>query len=136
MQIKQSYFTLLPNGNLQLEATETLKKQINACDDEPFATQLAVRNCSGFLVSSDLLVTAGAVWIANQIVKISYGRFDYAEGKMKDSQLSKENVYNCKKILKQTVDQVTMNDYAVIQLDRRLLIVLPLISGRRFCQTW
>ena len=126
VQIKQSYFTLLPNGNLQLEATETLKKQINVCDDEPFATQLAVGNCSGFLVSSDLLVTAGHCMDSQSDCENFVWAFDYAEGKMKDSQLSKENVYNCKKILKQTVDQVTMNDYAVIQLDRPVTNRAPL----------
>ncbi|MBI2522353.1 MAG: trypsin-like peptidase domain-containing protein [Bdellovibrio sp.] len=126
VQIKPKYFTVLENGNLQLKADETLKAQYDVCDDEPFAQQLAVGNCSGFLVSSDLLVTAGHCMDSESDCEDFIWAFDYAEGKIKDAQIVKENVYRCKKILKQSLDETSMNDYAVIQLDRPVTNRAPL----------
>ncbi|OFZ16395.1 MAG: hypothetical protein A2X86_22005 [Bdellovibrionales bacterium GWA2_49_15] len=126
VQIKQKYFTTLTNGNLQLSSTDTLQSEINACADEPFAKQLAVGNCSGFLVSADLLVTAGHCVTSQDDCDDAVWAFDYAEGKINNLQLAKKNVYACKKILTQALDDQTMNDYAVIQLDRPVTDRAPL----------
>jgi V8-like Glu-specific endopeptidase len=92
------------------------------CATERFASQPTVANCSGFLVSENLLVTAGhCVRNATDCAEYKWV-FDYkldGAGSSKVS-LDKNNIYGCKRIIETVLDSVTMDDYAVIELDRQV----------------
>lgn len=92
------------------------------CKSERFSQQKSAANCSGFLVGEDLLVTAGHC-VKDQSSCNSYKWvFDYKvefEDQF-DFNLPANNVYGCKRIIKQVLDRNTMDDYSFIQLDRKV----------------
>lgn len=97
------------NGFIENEFNKPL------CREEPFSRQPSVASCTGFLVSSDLLVTAGhcpescsdETWV-----------FDYQVEDVSDKikNISHQNVYKCKQVIKKKVSK--NHDYALVQLDR------------------
>ena len=107
-------------------------KDDGVCESARFASQLAVATCSGFLVGEDLLVTAGhcieskfdcdrAVWV-----------FDYHDDGTNQDEITvpKSSVYRCSKIVSRALVRSTNDDYALIQLDRKVTDRPPL-SFRR-----
>ncbi len=98
----------------------TLSERKNLCLDERFSEQKTPASCSGFLVGSDILVTAGHC-IKNQGDCDSFKWvFDWNEGV---ETLNPENIYSCESIIKREKYDDTGSDYAVLKLDRR-------VSGR------
>lgn len=103
---------------------------LNVCRDEKFAGQTVLGDCTGFLVADDLLVTAGhCVVESRDTVENGTSRgcrefqwmFDYKVSKLgtvKLKNISKDNVYSCKKVIYATYQ--AKDDYAVIQLDRKV----------------
>ena len=98
----------------------TTLEQMGVCSSEPFAKQPAAANCSGFLVGKNILVTAGHCMTTQVKCDTFSWVFDYKVDYSDESEVvvSKSNVYSCKKIISQTLDMETQNDYAVIELDR------------------
>jgi hypothetical protein len=98
----------------------TLQKQRMMCKGERFTDQPTTGLCSGFLVGPDLLVTAGhCVKTASDCKNITWV-FDFKvkeNGKV-DTAVNKDKVFGCKKIISAKLDAQTMDDYALIQLDR------------------
>ncbi|MFW5887926.1 MAG: trypsin-like serine peptidase, partial [Bacteriovoracia bacterium] len=94
--------------------------QRGICSDERFADQMTAARCSGFLVGEDLLVTAGHC-IRTQSDCDNYSWvFDYKKQRLlTDSVIVKDSsVFRCKKIIEQSLDSYTKDDYALIRLDR------------------
>lgn len=109
---------LTAHKSVFLLKNETLQEAMNVCPEEKFSQQNAVARCSGFLVGPDLIVTAGHC-VASQFYCDSYRWvFDYKSDEVGDLEVSKNNVYKCKKILVQELDSAVKSDYALIQLDR------------------
>lgn len=98
---------------------QTLASQ-GICAKEKFAHQVASARCSGFLVGPDLLATAGHCITSDAECKNYAWVFDYAIASASQSKVTvpATSVYNCKKIIKTVQDSSSMNDFAVIQLDR------------------
>lgn len=98
------------------------------CPSERFANQPTVGNCSGFLIDEKTIVTAGHCMAAPEDCTDSKWVFDYKiEVPGVDSvTLQKNNIYSCKRILKQVLDRTTQNDFAVIELDRAVTDRVPL----------
>ena len=92
------------------------------CKSERFSSQKSAANCSGFLVGENLLVTAGHC-IKSQSSCNSYKWvFDYKvefEDQF-DFKVPATSVYSCKRIIKTVLDRGTMDDYALIELDRKV----------------
>lgn len=107
----------------------TLETGLNVCPSERFSQQPLLSNCSGFLVGKDTIVTAGHCYDGDhaKLCRDSVWIFDY---KMDDSKninldgIKKENVYRCKKVVKQIFDR--NQDFAVIKLDREVKDRAPL----------
>lgn len=102
---------------------ETLAQAFNVCPSERFANQLAMANCSGFLVGPDLLVTAGHCVVpessgGDQCEKFAWV-FDYTR-ESKD-ELNSDSVYGCKEVLDHALESSAKKDYALIRLDRPVL---------------
>jgi V8-like Glu-specific endopeptidase len=105
------------------------------CADEKFKHQIIAGVCTGFLVAPDTLVTAGHCY------RDSYDRcgdakwvFEFHDQNLLESQsrpeqnlwqISKNNVYSCKKILKKEHKSGGI-DYAIVQLDRPVTSAAPL----------
>ena len=99
------------NGEL---LAPTLGEYFNLCSQEKFRDQLSAANCSGFLIDTDLLVTAGHCITSLSDCEDNYWVFDYLEN---TTQVETNQLYSCKEIVSQQLDGIDL-DYAVIRLDR------------------
>lgn len=109
----------LTNGDIQIMAGTLESRGI--CEKERFSQQISAANCSGFLVAPNVLVTAGHC-IKSEADCASYKwvfdfKVDHADQGAVN--VSKSDVYSCKKIISRTLDQISKDDYAVIELDRK-----------------
>ena len=91
------------------------------CSDTRFSNQPNPGECSGFLIGPDLLMTAGHCVDSEELCEKNKWVFDY--NLEKDTQraglaVRKENIYSCKKIAVSFVDEETLEDYGIVQLDR------------------
>ncbi|OUR98611.1 hypothetical protein A9Q84_04130 [Halobacteriovorax marinus] len=96
------------------------------CKGEEFENQLAIGNCSGFLVGEKYLVTAGHCMTSESDCADSKWVFDYKKGEVEDLKMEASKVYSCKKILKQKLTSEDSMDYAIIELDRAVTDREPL----------
>ena len=108
----QSVFTFVlkqdlvqtPDGNCRFVKHDTLQKALGLCVGERFGGQTSVpTRCSGFLISSDLGVTAGhcvSPLEVKDFCKNYYIVFDYDmhSGGRAPLTLSKSSVYECDRI--------------------------------------
>lgn len=104
----------------------TLKSAMpSLCEDERFRDQVNLGSCSGFLAGPKTLVTAGHC--AKNILDCENNKWVFG---FKDTttELSKDQVYSCKKIItqKNIYDDKEVSDYAVIELDRPVKGYVPL----------
>lgn len=102
----------------------------NICKDEvqPFSHELAVGECTGFLVGEDLLVTAGHC--VSYKFKCSgyhwvFGITD-SSSKTKEITVKNDNIYKCKEVIAMQNDGRNFIDYALIKLDRKVAYKEPL----------
>ena len=101
--------------------SESLGSAIGLCPGERFYNQFSAARCSGFLVGTDTIVTAGHCMQYTSDCSDIVWAFGYYKGV---TQLKADDVYTCKKVIKQVVNSNGL-DYAVVQLDR------PVV-GRKF----
>jgi V8-like Glu-specific endopeptidase len=127
VELSKSTAAMIPNSSIKKALggkTYTIKSKTLAqrgiCKSERFADQPTAANCSGFLVGDKYLVTAGHCIRSQSDCAGSHWVFNY---KMKNStdanlELPANDVYRCKKIISQSLDSRTRDDYALIELDR------------------
>lgn len=114
------------NGDVVISA-QTLESR-GICAKERFSKQISAANCSGFLVAPNILVTAGHC-IKSEYDCASYKwvfdfKVDHAE--QGDVQVPKTSVYSCKKIISRALDQMSKDDFAVIELNKKVTDRRPL----------
>jgi V8-like Glu-specific endopeptidase len=138
VELSKSTAAMIDSSNLkaarkgEIEITGPTLEERGICSKERFSKQMTAANCSGFLVAPNILVTAG------HCIKTAYDCssykwvFDYKVDHAEQSSIlvPTSAVYSCKKIISRTLDQVTKDDFAVIELDRKALDRRPL-SFRR-----
>lgn len=117
--------SLTQNGEVYTLNAGTLEEG-GICTSERFSKQVAAANCSGFLISADTLVTAGHCINAVTDCENHSWVFDYSNPSDEKSTYSftKDQVYRCTKIIAREKSNSTMNDFAVLKLDRP-------VTGRR-----
>jgi hypothetical protein len=103
--------------NLNLDS-RTLGEHEKLCKGERFFDQINPAYCSGFLVGEDILVTAGHCMTSELDCNEKSWVFDFVKGTKK---LKAQNIYKCSEIISQAHDRQSMNDYAVIRLDRPVI---------------
>ncbi|MEK6626796.1 MAG: serine protease, partial [Bdellovibrionota bacterium] len=111
--------SLTDSGENVVISGDTLEQR-GICASAKFAKQITAAMCSGFLVGKDLLVTAGHC-IRTQADCDTYSWvFDYNHATPEKTEFSvpKSSVYRCKKVISQTLDRATMNDFSLIRLER------------------
>ncbi len=119
--------SLTTSGDNVVITGETLEQR-GICATARFAKQITAAMCSGFLVGKDLLVTAGHC-IRTQADCDTYSWvFDYnmTTPDKTEFSVSKSSVYKCKKIVSQTLDRATMNDFSLVRLERAVTDREPL----------
>ncbi len=119
------------NGDVTISGGTLQSRGI--CAKERFSQQISAANCSGFLVAPNILVTAGHC-IKSQVDCNSYKWvFDYKVDHAEQGAVNVEagDVYTCKKIISRTLDQLSKDDYAVIELDRKAADRRPLTIRKK-----
>lgn len=114
--------------NQEVEINGGTLRSRGICAKERFSNQISAANCSGFLVAPNVIVTAGHCITNNADCAANKWVFDY---KVESSDQGKitvpaTSVYSCKKIISRSLNSVTKDDYAVIELDRKVLDRSPL----------
>jgi ankyrin repeat protein/V8-like Glu-specific endopeptidase len=107
----------------------TLGQDYNLCPTERFFSQPDPAMCSGFLVGPDLLVTAGHCADSADFCETYSWVFGFEVDPLTQKaglNLPAENVYNCKKVINQNLNDFSMHDHALIQLDRVVVGRAPL----------
>lgn len=117
--ISTSSLVSLDKGEVKINGS-SFQSRMGMCSDERFVKQLSAANCSGFLVGDDLLVTAGHC-IRSDFDCSKYSwvfdfKIDHEE--QTEHTVDASSVYKCSKIIEQSLDRSTMDDYALVKLDR------------------
>ncbi len=124
-----------------IEDFKTLAESMNVCSGERFENQPTIVDCTGFLISPNLLATAGHCIVnAGQTLRNGFSQncefyswiFDFnvsKQDKLNLKKISKNRVYGCKKVIsaKYTDDE----DFAVIELDRKVEGRTPLKINKK-----
>jgi V8-like Glu-specific endopeptidase len=119
---------LTENGETVTISGNTLESR-GICPTARFAKQLTAASCSGFLVGPNLLVTAGHCITSQSDCNSFSWVFDYnisEDGEKIEYSVPSSSVYKCSKIIQQDLSRSTMNDFALIQLDREVNDRTPL----------
>ncbi|HXH76169.1 MAG TPA: trypsin-like peptidase domain-containing protein [Bacteriovoracaceae bacterium] len=98
------------------------------CPGERFVDQPNPGMCSGFLIAPDLIVTAGH---CAEVPKACEGYkwvFDFKVDEDGSAGLgvNPDNIYSCKKIITKSLNMELATDFAIIQLDRKVIGREPL----------
>ena len=97
------------------------------CKSERFSQQSTAAMCSGFLVGEDLLVTAGHCIRSKSDCRSYKWVFGYAHDEAgKGITMTSDDVYGCSEIIERDLNNSTMDDYALIRLDRKVTNRTPL----------
>jgi V8-like Glu-specific endopeptidase len=125
-ELSNSTAAQIPRDSLILDGAgyslhgKTLE-QSGMCKSERFSNQPAAADCSGFLIAPDVLVTAGHCITSLSACDNSYWVFDYAnkdKEEVVNFKFNQNQVFYCTKIIKQVKDKLSMNDFAVVKLNR------------------
>lgn len=113
-------------------ADKSLQDNIQLCSDEKFSTKPSLKACTGFLVKSNILLTAGHCIVdendcANK--KIIFDVLD-SSSKFSNKNRSVNNslVYNCKSIIARGQDE--NSDFSLIELDKSITDRPPLVLSQ------
>ncbi len=117
---------LVKNQEIEISGTTLLARGI--CAKERFSKQISAANCSGFLVAPNVIVTAGHCIKSAADCAANKWVFDYKvetadQGKVI---VPSSSVYSCKKIISRALDNMSKDDFAVIEIDRNVTDRSPL----------
>lgn len=113
--------------------TKSLAGGMNFCTDEKFSDLPLVSSCSGFLIASDLLLTAGHCIKDKFDCQKNFWVLDY-EDKLGFSEenpnvkIDKEKVVRCDKLI--SIQENSKLDYALVKLNRKLTDRTPLSTRK------
>ncbi len=124
--VEQRSLSFTDQGVFKLKSF-SYKALNNLCESEKFVNQRSAGFCSGFLVSEDILVTAGHCTFSPTFCETTKFVFGYAQTAFSETaslEVPEDQVYSCAQILKKQFGKG--QDFAVIQLDRKVKGITPL----------
>jgi len=116
-----SSYSLEEEGDDYIIKGSTLEED-GICPDAKFAKQVTAANCSGFLVTDQLLVTAGhCIEDISDCNRYSWV-FGFSNNDKEQSthKIAKSEVYKCTAIVSRRLDNENSDDYALVKLDRKV----------------
>lgn len=128
VELAKSTAAMVPSTNLKsilggsiVVSGKTLEQR-GVCAKERFSQQMSAANCSGFLVAPDKLVTAGHCITKEADCKNYKWVFDYKvdHEKQGDVTVAASSVVSCKKIIARSLNNFNKDDWAIIELDRKV----------------
>ena len=128
VELARSTAALVRNTRISTRSNGTVKfsgKSLKArgiCSEERFSDQTTTAHCSGFLVGENLLVTAGhCIKTASDCANNSWV-FDYKIAGKHDTAVtvSEKTIYKCKKIINRELSGISKDDWALIELERKV----------------
>lgn len=111
---------------------KSLGTKMNLCEGEKFRDQPSSVSCTFFLVSKNIVVTAGHCMQGKDACADVSFLFDYkisSKDKRADVLVDNKNIYKCKKIISSKLESVNKKatfDYALVELDRDVTDRAPL----------
>jgi V8-like Glu-specific endopeptidase len=115
-----------PRGAEVVIKAPTLSER-GICASERFNDQITAANCSGFLVSDELLVTAGHCVEDASDCKNYRWVFGYQVDKQgKLATITEDQVFECKEIVGRELNSGKMTDFAVIRLNKKATNITPM----------
>lgn len=119
--VEKRKFIKLNDGSITYSFKD-LSRSAWLCKDENFSKFPSLSSCSGFLISSTLLLTAGHCAFMESQCKENSWVFNWDVGKR---YFKKNDIYNCKKIIFSNMGEGLVNrDFSLIELDRPVLGIL------------
>jgi Trypsin-like peptidase domain len=104
----------------------TLQKGYPLCQTEKFLDQYLLGFCSGVLISSTRVLTAGHCIRNQNNCDETYLLFGFTQDKAIRGQIPTSEIYKCKKLIAQeNGSSQGGRDYALIELDRQVINVQP-----------
>lgn len=121
--IDKKFFTSLINANVLTDSTG-----INLCADEKFANHHSLNSCTGFLITPDLVVSAGHCFMSPEDCASKKIIFNVRSGNEVDKGYKVFNsaIYECSEIVKNSFDADNNQDFAVVRLKRKVFGIRPL----------
>lgn len=128
IELSKSTAAMIPGTNLkaltrgEVEINGSTLQARGICKKERFSQQISAANCSGFLVSDNKLVTAGHCIKTEADCKSYKWVFDYKVDSATQGKINvpATSVFSCKKIISRKLDNLSKDDYAFIELDRKV----------------
>lgn len=125
---------MISNNQLEEQADGSVQvtgmtlEEDGICSDARFAKQVAGANCSGFLVGDQYLVTAGHCIESLSDCSNYTWAFGFSNDQSEKSKhnLDKKDLYTCTEIISRSLDRATMDDFALVKLDRKVSDRAPL----------
>lgn len=109
----------IKDGMVSIEGP-TLGESMNLCPGERFAEQKNPAFCSGFLFGEKLLITAGHCATQKFCDSQNWVFGMYQNKNNNDLSVPIENIYSCKAIVARALNNYTMEDWGIIELDRKV----------------
>jgi V8-like Glu-specific endopeptidase len=102
---------------------KNISDSFNMCLEESYSDQPSLSNCSGFLVGSDLLMTAGHCIKETTDCQKNFWILDFDDDSTFDSEnskvsIDKEKIFTCSKIL--AWSNTNNSDFALIKLNKKI----------------
>jgi V8-like Glu-specific endopeptidase len=109
-------------------ATTNYGQSQSLCKTEPFYEQVSAAFCSGSLIGPDLIITAGhCIRTASSCSTTKFVfNFAYKIKGVDPKNVGADDVYSCKELIHSELDNSTMNDFAIVRLDRKVVGRSPL----------
>lgn len=105
--------------------TIQLKKQYPLCSDEHFLDQPTIGFCTGVLIASNRVLTAGHCLTSKNFCQNTKIVFGWTLEKSQNPNLPSGEVYGCKQVLTHVNQQHKGQDYAIFELDRSVPDAIP-----------
>ncbi|HXH75435.1 MAG TPA: trypsin-like peptidase domain-containing protein [Bacteriovoracaceae bacterium] len=133
IELSRSTAAMIKDSSLKSKSNEvtisgrTLSER-GICASERFSNQITAASCSGFLVGENLLMTAGHCIKTVADCQSYKWVFDYKVDNVNQGKITvpQTNVYSCKKIISRALETISKDDYALIELDRKVTDRSPL----------
>jgi V8-like Glu-specific endopeptidase len=126
VELSKSTAAMINSSNLvhsdgEYTITGRTLQERGVCASERFSNQISGANCSGFLIAENLLVTAGHCIRSQADCEAYKWVFDFKveHSDQGNITVAESSVYSCKKIISRSLDGRTMDDYALLELDRK-----------------